>query len=284
MAMLTNTQNVLKEIYADKALHHEVHEIILKQSTNPVDIREKALKGLDLRTASKILDLGCAFGFFTRALDGRIDPDSMITGIDHTEAYRQDFLESCRSIGVKGYFYGTGIEKVYALPDDAFDLVLSSYSIYFFPDILPEIRRILKPEGHFVIISHAANHASECIHFIRETLEEMEIEPPPIFPYQELVSRFNDSNGKQILSQWFGEVDMKEHHNVLLFRPVDFQSLRHYFLFKRPYYIQNNNNDSQRIAKRVLQRLKGFLAEGKSFQVTKDDVIFVCTKPRKDVR
>ncbi|MEJ2595694.1 MAG: methyltransferase domain-containing protein [bacterium] len=282
--MIANTRHLLKEIYANTALHHEVHEIIQKQSTNPEDIREEALEGLNLISASKILDLGCAFGFFTRALGNRIDPDSMITGIDHTKAYRHDFLESCHSIGVKGYFYGTGVEKVYALPDDAFDLVLSSYSIYFFPDILPEIRRILKPEGHFVIISHATNHAGECIRFIMETFQEMEIVQPSFFPYQELVSRFNDNNGKQILSRWFDEVVMKEHRSALLFRPEDFQSLKRYFQFKKPYYIPGDSKNSQRIANKALERLKALLDQGKSFRVTKDDVIFVCTKPRKNVR
>ena len=46
--------------------------LIARYSINRRDIREIALEKLDLSSFKDILDLGCAYGFFTERLAGRL--------------------------------------------------------------------------------------------------------------------------------------------------------------------------------------------------------------------
>ena len=268
-------------VFADTLMHKTITEIIQVHSSNKIDVRDFALEGLPLKSSKTILDLGCGFGFFTRSLKGKIRPGAKILGIDRIPGYRPLFLDSCESVNLKGDFKGTGATSLFALPSDSVDLVICSYALYFFPDIIPEISRILKPSGLFICITHSNNHANECIHLVREIFVVLNIPAPTQLPYQELMNRFDNRNGFDLLSPWYADVIQKKYSSSLLFEEPDFNNLQLYFKFKKPYYIPNNLNldTTNRILEKAIDKLKTVLQAGIIFRITKDDTIFICSKP-----
>ena len=129
----------LCEIFADTAKHKAIREIIYRHSTNKLDVRGYALEGLNLESANEILDLGCGFGFFTLSLKNKVPLNAAVIGIDRISQNRASFLDACRSIGIKGKFNGSGIDSIKTLPSNRFELILCSYALYFFPEIMFQI-------------------------------------------------------------------------------------------------------------------------------------------------
>ena len=76
-------------------------------------------------------------------------------------------------------------------PAGYFDLVICAYSLYFFPGILPEVKRILRNGGSFVVITHS------------ETMLE---EGKRFFDFKNLrtvIEKFSAENGEAILRKYF---------------------------------------------------------------------------------
>lgn len=123
----------LANIFRDVDLHASIAEIIVRHSTNNQDIRQIALAGLDLTTHRKILDLGCAFGFFSQALKEKVHPQAKITGIDVWADYQDQFIRTTQKAGMEAEFYATDINVLNKLAYSSFDLIICSYALYFSP-------------------------------------------------------------------------------------------------------------------------------------------------------
>ena len=269
----------LAEIFTDTLHHKTVAEIVRAYSTNELDVRIVALNGLQLQDSSSAMDIGCGFGFFTLALKGRLNSGSNILGIDLCTKYKTSYLESCKVAGLQGSFSGLDKKVIHSIPVNSVDLVICSYSLYFFPAIIPDISRLLKPSGVFVIITHSENHLKEIIAFLRETFDILGIQTPDLFPCQTLIDNFNNSNGYRLLSPWFGRVEEKEYHNSLRFELSDFKDLEKYFRFKQPYYIPDYFDNKDMVFNKIINRLSEQLQSGTPFNITKDDTIFICKQP-----
>lgn len=269
----------LAEIFTDTLHHKSVAEIVRAYSTNKLDVRNVALDGLQLQNSKIALDIGCGFGFFTLALKGRLNPDSQILGIDLCTKDKTSYPESCKKAGVQGRFSGLDKKIINSIPVDSVDLVICSYALYFFPALIPEISRILKPSGVFVIITHSENHLKEIIAFLKETFDILGIQKPDSFPCQTLSDNFNNINGYRLLSPYFGRVEEKEYRNSLRFEISDFEDLEKYFKFKQPYYIPDYLENKNMVFNKVITRLHEYLQSGNCFSITKDDTIFVCKEP-----
>ena len=269
----------LAEIYTDTLYHKTVAEIVRAYSTNKLDVRNVALDGLRLQNSRLALDIGCGFGFFTRALRGRLNPGSNILGIDFCTKYKTLYLESCKIAALQGEFSGFDEKALMTIPADSIDLIICSYALYFFPEIIPEISRILKPSGVFVIITHSENHLKEIISFLRETFDILGIQKPDSLPCQDLMNNFTNSNGDGLLSPWFGQVEEKEYPNSLRFTTNDFEDLEKYFRFKQSHFIPDYLDNKSLIFKKIISNLREHLQSGTPFSITKDDTIFICKEP-----
>ena len=269
----------LAEIFTDTLHHKTVAEIVRAYSTNKLDVSDVALDGLQLQFSSSALDIGCGFGFFTLALKGRLNPGSNILGIDFCTKYKTSYLESCKIAGLRGEFSGFDEKALMTIPADSIDLIICSYALYFFPEIIPEISRILKPSGVFVIITHSENHLKEIISFLRETFDILGIQKPDSLPCQDLMNNFTNSNGDGLLSPWFGQVEEKEYPNSLRFTTNDFEDLEKYFRFKQSHFIPDYLDNKSLIFKKIISNLREHLQSGTPFSITKDDTIFICKEP-----
>jgi len=162
-------KNQISRIFRDARKHQRIGQIIRRFSTNKDDIRQTALKNLDLSDRRNVLELGCAFGAFTEALKGRLHPRAKITGLDMLAEYESFFLDACRRAGYTGEFSAGGVEQIIKYPTASYDLIICSYALYFFPDLIEDIARILAGDGFFITITHSEADMRELVDIKKNT-------------------------------------------------------------------------------------------------------------------
>lgn len=213
--------------YADPARHEAISRILRRRSTNRTDVRDAALTDLDLSACHAVLDLGCGFGFMSTAVAERAAPDAAIIGVDICAANQAPFLERIAACGRRGHFVCRALDAQLDWPDRSFDLVVAAYALYFFPRLVPEIARVLTPDGLFVALTHVAACA-------RRVLERLGIFEHHL-PLQELTERFCAENASSVLAPCFEQIERVDYLNTLVFETTDHADLQAYVEFKRPF-------------------------------------------------
>ena len=209
--------------------HEAVSAIIRRRSTHAADIREVALAGVDLSRVRSVLDLGCGFGFMVEAVAPRLPAGAVYTGVEACETNREPFLRRLAAAGCRGEFLGMHIEDALPWPDDSFDLVLCSYSLYFFPGVLPAVARVLKPEGMLLAVTHSTN-------FLRTIFPVTGVrEEDSALP--QLIDRFPAERAGEILRRLFDECLRTDYPNRLRFEPGQIEELLLYIQFKLPLLV-----------------------------------------------
>jgi len=105
----------------------------------------RAARALDLPDSSRVLDLGCAFGFGTRQLL----PRYRAYGHDLSAAY---IARARRTVHGAVFTHGTADQAPY--PDNWFDGVLLLDVLEHVPDdqsVVREVRRVLRPDGRLIV-------------------------------------------------------------------------------------------------------------------------------------
>lgn len=276
---MTGEEHTLAKVFRDAKKHREIAGIITKYLQNKDDIRDMALDGLDLSGSKSILDLGCGFGFFTEALKGRVNTDAKITGIDRYPEYEWFYFQSCERAGLNADFRSNGIDHVRELDDNAYDLILCSYALYFFPEVIKDISRILKEDGVFVAITHASPHMPEFTSYVRSILKKNGLIITIDLPYETLINRFSDINGAEMLQANFNGVMSKDYKAKLSFGVDDHKDLVEYFNFKHSFFIPEIIDPDDELHHKVSSGIQEDLIKRKGLEITKNDVIFVCTGP-----
>jgi SAM-dependent methyltransferase len=271
----------IREVFRNVRNHREMERIIRRCSTNPEDIRQAALSGVDLTSCRIVMELGCAFGAFTVALQGRLHPQARITGLDIIPEYEPFFLEACEKAGYPGCFSSDGVHQIAEGPPSSVDLVLCSFALYFFVDILPDIARILKPDGRLIAITHASGNMGELIGAIRNILKARRvIEPTDILPIEQILKAFSAENGAALLAPYFGGIQQIDFPNTLVFPPQDIGAFVDYYRFKRPFFLAGTPPATDIIIPELTQLLAGMAARFQRISMCKDDAIFICSQPQ----
>lgn len=256
--------------YRCPLIHEAISAIIRRRSTNPQDIREVALAGLDLSLAERILDLGCGFGFMAEVLAKRVGPEATVVGMDAWASNEGLFVKKVTDAGREADFICTKVDSRLPWRDGQFDVVVCCYALYFFVDILPEIARVLSPNGVFVTVTHAEGSVAGQL---------------PAAGFAEaaaallkLTRRFSAENGLELLRPHFGEIERIDYPNSLRFLPEDADDLFAYLRFKLPLLTPGADQDDvlpdhlTRFVHTALSRLGEVVVE-------KDDAVFQCRKP-----
>jgi len=267
------------DVFADVHSHRQMMNLIKRHSTNRHDVREIAIRGLNLRHAGNILDLGCGFGFFTAALKDKIHPRAVVTGVDLIQGYERMFLETCMNAGLEGRFLSGNAPLIKKFQDKTFDLILCSYSLYFFPDLIPVISRILKGHGFFIVITHGRDNMSELVSVTKDVLAGNSAHRDQKLPLESIISQFSSENGFSLLSPWFSRVETVDYSNSLVFRPEDSKELVEYFLFKSPFLLSGTDTEMEWFIHLLSGKLQqpSFIEEG--FTISKNDRIYICSLP-----
>jgi SAM-dependent methyltransferase len=243
--------------YANLVSHREIGELIKEHSQNKEDIRDIAKREIEGNNILTMLDLGCGYGWFEEGMDGELD---LVAGIDALNENETAFLRSAKRIAKKAVFEKMQLPVPIKMPSDSFDLIVSAYSLYFFPGVIPEAKRLLCPEGVFLIITHS---------------ESMLKEGEDFFDFsnlKEVISNFSAENGEAVLKKYFNRVTSIDYPNSLQFTKNDGDHLTKYVDFKKEFISRDVNPDIVR--EKMLEELKknGFV------KLNKDDRIFVVKK------
>jgi SAM-dependent methyltransferase len=277
--------NDIKKAYEKTRDHVYTKHLIVKYSTNPEDVRNNALEGLNLSRMTHVLELGCGYGAFTKGLVGALGHGAEIIGIDMVPENGPLFLSTVASMGYRGKFVHDRADLIYTMGDGRFDLIISSYSLYFFPHLIPEIARILNPGGVFVAITHSEYSLREVLKLIPSCMCELGLMPLEELSIERLLRTFSMENGCRQLQPHFGRIETTVYRNALLFPDesmddcIDYLEMKKALLFKDiedryPSYLDEIKLKFYK-GLRMQSDRTGFLS------ITKDDAIFHCFNPKR---
>ena len=269
--------------YEEVGSHRLSRDTILRYSRNARDIRSVALSGLDLSGVRNVLDLGCGYGFFSEALASRLGRGISLTGIDLVESNREPFLGTLASRRVRGEFRCGSADLIRSMETGAFDLIVASYSLYFFPQLVPEIARICHPGGIFIAITHSRRTMGEIMDYIPSCMKESGIEPPADLMIRKLFNAFSSENGMRLLKPHFGQVERVIFRNRLIVPPAEVSHFISY-LDGKEYLLLKDVRDMHpaeldRVKQcfyRKIHDAAGLSAQG--IVITKNDSVFRCQK------
>ena len=250
--------------------HEAISAIIRRRSSNSADVRQAALAGLDLSAARNILDLGCGFGFMAEILARRAAPDARVVGVDLWPENEAPYLERVASTGRRGAFVCAEVGSKFPCRDDEYDLVVCSYSLYFFVDALPEVVRVLAPGGLFVAITHSADSFVGLLEAAGPEQDGHEL--------LSLARRFSAENGQQILENWFKDVTRIDYPNVLRFGPPHTDELLTYLRFKLPFLVADARPGDD-LPDALVRRVSEAMSRRGEVIVEKSDATFHCRSP-----
>ena len=270
----------IRKVFHNVQKHRLIEQLIRQFSTNKEDIRKNALLPADISSCQNILELGCAFGSFTESLKGRLHPEAKINGWDIVPEYKPFFLDACKRAGYEGTFSSSGVNQIKKYPTHSFDLVICSFALYFFAEMIPEIARVLKKDGKFITITHCQSNMRELIAITRKILEQNKLladnEPLPI---EVIIRQFSAENGRELLNKNFDQVISIDFKNSLIFQPHEINFFIEYFLFKSPFFLIGTKPDSNIIIDQLVHELQNIAAAEKIINMCKDDRIFICSQP-----
>jgi SAM-dependent methyltransferase len=256
--------------YPEPALHESVSEIIRRHSNNRTDVRRAALEGVDLGRVHRLLDLGCGFGFMARALGERIPSGATIIGVDCNPENRLAFLASAAAGGCRGSFLCRSLGAHLDFPSDTFDLVIASYSLYFFPAVIPEVGRVLQAGGTFLAITHSERDFASLLAALGVLPERSAL--------RSLIRGFSAENGASLLRPHFARVEERPYPNTLTFRAAEMNEFLTLVRFKAPQLVPAGSPAA--VPGEVAERAADLLRYTGSLTIEKDDAIFLCRGPR----
>ena len=256
--------------------------IITDYSTNKNDIRTCSLENLDLKNVKTVLELGCGYGFFVEKLYSRLHQDAKITGIDLVNNNREIYLHSIATTGYSGDFICDDAHIIQNFDSEMYDLIISSYSLYFFPYLIKELSRLLKKNGIFIAITHSKYSLHEIIELLPLCISQFSKIQIDEFHIQKLFSAFSLENGLSQLQPYFKTIEKISYANKIKF---PFNSLNDCisYLNKKKNLIYKDissfdPHDIVGIESCIEKKIFDFGKNNNGIELTKDDAIFRCFK------
>ncbi len=243
--------------YSDPALHRAIGQIIRRCSENTSDIRKVASSLIGWPATGSVLDLGCGYGWFEEALSIHVNH---IRGVDCLAENRNAFLDAAKRVASDVRFDQELLPRRLDATDESFDVVLSVYSLYFFPQMVEEAQRVLKKGGVFLVVTHSERMMTEGEHFFEFT------------NLKRVLRNFSAESGPAMLARWFGNVRAEDYDNAIVFHREDRDDLLKYIDFKREFIEKDFNTQS------VKETMTRELDRTGTLRFNKNDRIFVAVK------
>jgi len=270
----------IRKVFRNVQKHLAIAQLIRRFSTNKEDIRKAALQHVDLSNCRNVLELGCAFGAFTEALKDKLNPNAKITGIDIIPEYRPFFMDACKRAGYEGVFLSSGIDRIKKFSSDSYDLVICSYALYFFPEMIPEISRVLKNDGFFITITHSNADMKEMVGIVKNILIQNNLlAEDQSLPIEIIFDQFSAENGKNLLLPFFNKIQTIDFKNTLVFQPQEIGHFIDYFQFKKSFFLTENEAHNKTVIHQLFNELQDTAMKKYFVTMCKDDRIFICSEP-----
>ncbi len=140
------------------------------------------LEYLHFKAEDKILDIGCGGGMTLNRISKKVT-QGHLTGIDYSEVSVAESKELNADLIAKGRMeIVEGSVEALPFADKSFDKIVTVESFYFWPDPpenLKEVFRVLKADGHFLLIAEVYNGANLSDHD-KDNIQKYELFNPTI--------------------------------------------------------------------------------------------------------
>ena len=150
-------------------------------------IRQQVLDAAGLAPGLRVLDVGCGTGTLAIAAAKAVGPTGSASGIDPAAEMVDRARAKSSRAGLQVDFRVEAIEAL-SVPDKNVDVVFSTLMLHHLPGDLParglaEIRRVLAPGGHLVLVDFggAANAKGLLRNAGFASIEELPIRPRALF-------------------------------------------------------------------------------------------------------
>ncbi|NQV13892.1 methyltransferase domain-containing protein [bacterium] len=272
------------EYFAQVERHRRVGEFIVAHSTNTNNIYSEASSLLNISHPITLLDLGCGYGNFTAALIPKLKQGSVCHGLDCRINLMKPYLDTVQAAGLSGKFFAIEAGIINQLPDNCYDLVAAAYSLYFFPHLLEEIKRILQPSGILLAITHSKQSLKEFFDDLRTVLLSFSGRRNDYFDIEKQVASFCEENGLEFLRPHFEIVQMSRHPNQLVFKSDDVDDLLYYLDFRLDVMSEEESLGDDIHLRGLKPKLFNYIREHirtkGSYLLNKEDAIFIGKHPR----
>ncbi|MFF0551045.1 class I SAM-dependent methyltransferase [Streptomyces sp. NPDC004311] len=196
--------------------------------TNPLALHDHLIAALDLRGTEELLDLGCGNG----EMLARIRPylaAGHLTAFDIAPAALDAARQRLDGVATPCDFVEGSADDLRAFADDSFDRVMAVYMAHYVTDLdacFAEVRRVLRPEGRFVLATDRTDSMVEMwdVHFA--ALRDMNA-PEALFRATPK-GRISLSNGTDQLAPFFASIERVDWQDQLQFGKAE-----HFMAFYR---------------------------------------------------
>lgn len=209
MATFRNQTYLLNKQYKNAANLNARLELHRRFSTNAYGWHRWVFDQFQFDAQSVILELGCGPGTLWHSNHARIPADWQITLTD----FSPGMLEEARQrLGEHRFSYQVADAQALPFADASLDAVIANHMLYHVPDLpqaLAEIRRVLKPGGHFYASTIGREHLRE----LDELLLKVQVAPG----WQRFKQNapFVLENGREKLAPFFKQVTLHIYEDAL---------------------------------------------------------------------
>jgi ubiquinone/menaquinone biosynthesis C-methylase UbiE len=194
-----------------------------------------ALAGVE--PSQRLLDVGTGTGLVAVQAASKVGPDGQVLGVDLSEG----MLEVARAKAARGGLterldFRLMDAEALALDDRTFDVVVSLYALFHFPNpllALEEMHRVLRPRGRIVIAVGSGApllswcgfvHALRCLPEFWLSFQGRRLTAPGFL--NALVEKHFPSSPRAEVPEWVSQTRHKKRHVRNLMREAGFRNLR----------------------------------------------------------
>lgn len=207
-----NSTDMVKAQYKTSANLNTRINIHEKYSTNKQGFGNWIVSNYDIKTGSKILELGCGTGSMWKSHLDLLDNGSQIILTDFSEG----MIDTARATLGEHPNVAYQVVDIENIPfeDNSFDIVIANMMLYHVPHLgkgLEEVRRVLKKDGCFYCATFGENGI---LPFVCGLLKDYGVE-------DKTNTSFTLQNGGDILQKYFSNVCRKDYEDSLAVTNLD---------------------------------------------------------------
>jgi ubiquinone/menaquinone biosynthesis C-methylase UbiE len=172
---------------------------------------------LQLPAEARLLEVGCGPGALWRENRDRIPAGWAITLSDFSPGMLRE-AEQHLAGGQPGFRFARLDAQAIPFAAASFDAVIANHMLYHVPDrpkALGEIRRVLRPGGHFYAATNGQNHMRELHALATASLDGAPAGDPALHAEQ-WTHAFSLENGREALAPFFSNVTLQPYPDALV--------------------------------------------------------------------
>ncbi len=151
---ITERAKELNESFADPDVKQWV-ERFEREGRDSYAKRYEILDLMNLKPGMNVADIGAGSGFFSRLMAQKVEPGGVVYAVDISKSFVDHIVKTSREMGVENVKAVLGDARTPKLAENSVDVVFIAHSYHHFEypyEMLAEIRKVLRPDGLFLLI------------------------------------------------------------------------------------------------------------------------------------